>query len=449
MLIKPDKEVRFNYKIEEGINPYIGFMSFQHFRGEKLYSDSIVKLENNMTETEAFECYPIPDDVEENGREQGYYPDSSVAYIRILWKEFEPKQGEYNFKFIEDIIADAKAHNQSLTFRLMPHSTRSRDDVPEWLKSLMVCPERPDGKRVKDSPLDPLFIDLFCNAIRKIGERFDDNPVFDAIDISLPGAWGEGHNVNQFSTELIQKIVDTYTTVFKKTQLMGQLARPDLIYYASKQSPIGWRGDGLGDPFHTEEYYPPNIEKLPEVWKKAPVSFEAYWWLGEWKRQGWDIDIIIEKTLQWHISSFNAKSLPIPYEWKDKVDYWVSRMGYHFSVDYFCYPSSAQNGDILELELGIDNCGVAPIYRYIPLKIRIVNSNNSFEFETPVDIRNWMPGKNTEKFNISLPQNIADGEYRIEVGIYDEVNSIIYLCTDAERDGSYYKLGEMYLCKGE
>ena len=443
MLRLADKKTKFTYKPEEGINPYIGFMSFQHFRGEKLYSDSVVKPENNFTETEPFECYPIPEDVEENGREQGYYPDSSVAYIRILWKEFEPIQGEYNYKFIEDIIEKAKAHNQSVIFRLMPHSTRARDDVPEWLKSLMPCPERPEGKRVKDSPTEPLFVELFCNAIRKIGERFDDEPIFDTIDISLPGAWGEGSDINKFSPELMKKLIDTYTDVFKKTQLIGQLAKPDLIHYAGKILPIGWRGDGLGSPAHTEIHYPPNIAKLSDVWKKAPVSFEGYWWLGEWKRQGWDIDIIIEKTLQWHISSFNAKSLPIPYEWKDKVDYWVSKMGYHFYVDYFRYPSSAEKGDTLELELGIDNCGVAPIYRYIPLKIRLSGCNAAFEFETSVDIRNWMPGKISEHFELSLPENIPTGEYNIEAGIYDDVNPVVYFCTNAIRDGKFYLLGKV------
>ena len=57
----------FNYKTEEGQNPSTGFMSFQHFRGEKLYSDCIVRPENHMTETEHYECYPVPDYVEEKG----------------------------------------------------------------------------------------------------------------------------------------------------------------------------------------------------------------------------------------------------------------------------------------------------------------------------------------------------------------------------------------------
>ncbi len=443
MIRKANQVRHFNFKPEEGQNPYIGFMSFQHFRGEKLYSDSIVKPENNYTETEPFECYPIPEDVEENGREEGYYPDSSVVYIRMLWKEFEPEQGKYNYKLIEDIIAESKAHNQSLVFRLMAHSTRARDDVPEWLKSLIPCPARPDGERVKDSPTDPLFLELFCQAVRKLGERFDDDPVFDAIDISLPGSWGEGHNLHLYSPEALQKLVDTYTDVFKKTQLIGQLSRPELIHYASRVNPVGWRGDGLGHPPHTEQIYPPRIEKLSEVWKKAPVSFEAYWWLGEWMRQGWDIDVVIEKTLEWHISSFNAKSLPIPYAWKDKVDYWISKMGYHFALDYFKYPSNAAAADVLALELGVENHGVAPIYRYIPVKIKLSNANAAFEFQTDIDMRNWLPGKITENVCITLPENMPAGEYDIEIGMYNDLNPVIYLCTDAVRNGSFYKIGRI------
>ena len=139
MLRTPTKEEGFEYRIEEGQNPYIGFMSFQHFRGEKLYSDIVVKPENKLTETERVECYPVSPDAEENGREEGWYPDTSVVYIRVLWKEFEPEQGIYNYEFIENILKEAKAHKQTLIFRLMAHSTRASDDVPDWLKKLIPC----------------------------------------------------------------------------------------------------------------------------------------------------------------------------------------------------------------------------------------------------------------------------------------------------------------------
>ncbi len=434
---------KFLYKQEEGLNPYIGFTSFQHFNGEKLYSDSIVKPENNGTETEAFECYPVPDGVEENGREQGFYPDSSVAYIRVLWKEFEPEQGVYNYKFIEDILCEARAHNQTVAFRLMAHSTCARDDVPEWLKKLIDTPERPDGMRVKDSPTEPLFLKLFCKAVRKLGERFDDDPVFGFVDISLPGAWGEGHNLHLYSQEVLNEIVDTYIDVFKHTQIMTQCTRYEIIDYAKKITNLGWRGDGLGNPEHIFKHYPERIAKISDNWKIAPVAFESYWWLGEWKRKGWDIDDIIEKTLGWHISLFNGKSLPIPYEWKDKIDYWISKMGYHFAIDYCVFPENCFSMETLEIELGIENHGVAPIYKDIPLRIRLSNGTNSCELETDVDIRRWMPGKTTEKLVLSLPKCMEKGDYDIEIGIYNRETPVVYFCTDATRDGAFYKVGRI------
>ncbi len=435
----------FNYKKEEGQNPYIGFMSFQHFRDEKMYSDIVVRPEANRTETERVECYPPAPDAEENGRDEGYYPDTKIAYIRVLWKEFEPKQDEYNYEFIEDIINKAKSHGQSLIFRLMAHSTRASDDVPEWLKELIPCPERPDGERVKDSPTDPLFIELFLKAVTKLGEHFDTCPDFEAIDISLPGAWGEGYKLDLYPDNVLETIMDTYTSVFKNTQLMTQLIRPNLIQYAKDRANlnVGWRGDGLGDPYHISDFYPKNIALIPDNWKTAPVSFESYWWLGEWERQGWNIDDIIEKTLSWHISSFNGKSMPAPEAWRDKLDYWVSKMGYHFTFNYITAPESVNPGEKLTLEVGIENVGVAPIYKDAKLIIRLKSKSSELVFTQDTDVRKWLPGKHKVIIEEVIPKNAPRGTYTVEAKLYYKDAGTIYFATDAERDGDYYKLSNI------
>ena len=441
-----EKKMRINYfnkRSEEKQNPYIGFTSFQHFRDESLYSDIVVRPERNMTETENVEGYPIPDYVPQEGRNEGYYPDTSVAYIRIFWKDFEPRQGEYNYKLIEDILSMAKRCDQTVMLRLMAHSTRVSDDVPEWLKEIVSCPERPDGARVKDSPLDEFFLDLFGKAIQKIGERFDSNPVLDVVDISLPGAWGEGHKLELYSPKALEKLMDVYTNVFQKTHLIGQAISPDLINYANDTKPVGWRGDGVGNAWHMHEYYPKTESKIPDVWEKAPVSFESFWWLGEWKRRDWNIDEIIDLTLKWHISTFNAKSLPIPNEWIEKIEYWNSKMGYHFSIDYFKYPEKVARVDNINLELCITNSGVAPIYNPLPLKVRLINRNKSYLFETDIDIRQWFPGKAVEYMELALHDNMVTGKYTIEIGIGGDVFPMLYLCTDAIRNGEYYQVGEI------
>ena len=447
MIRIPDQTRTFSYRPEDGQNPFTGFDSFQHFQGEKLYSDIVVLPENGMTETERVECYPISADAEENGREQGWYPDSSVVYIRILWKEYEPEQGVYNDAFIEQILSDARAHHQSLIFRLMAHSTRACDDVPEWLKALIPCPARPDGKRVKDSPTDPLFIELFLKAIEHLGRRFDADPILEAVDISLPGAWGEGHKLDLYPEGTFEKIIDTYVKVFPNTQLMTQLERPELVDYAWRTGGVrvGWRGDGLGNPNKIHITYPNAIARVTEAWKLAPVSFESYWWLCEWQRQGWDLDEIIEKTLSWHISSINAKSMPIPCEWREKVENRIRRMGYHFAIRSFRFPGAAQAGDTLRMELNVENTGVAPIYHRLPLCIRLTDGENSRVFETDVDITRWMPGEWQELVEITLPDDLPAGSYAIEISIDTKEYPMVYFATDAPRDGAFYRVGSMVI----
>ncbi len=438
---------QFSYARETEYNPYMGFNTFQHFKGEKLYSDIIVDKKNNMTETEHIECYPIPDYVEQNGREQGYHPDGNVAYIRILWRDFEPQKGEYNFGFVEDILNDAKAHGQTVMFRLMAHSTRKEDDVPEWLKEIVDCPERPDGMRVKDSPTDPEFLELFADAVRALGKRFDSNPTLDIVDLSLPGAWGEGHNVELYSLDSMKKLMDAYIEAFPNTMFISQVIVPELVSYINGKHKVGWRADGIGTQMHTYEYYPKLLNKIPEkdtIWENAPIAFESYWWLGEWQRQGWDTEKIFNRLLDWHATYFNAKSLPIPIKLKDTVENFISKMGYHFGITELCIPEHICKGNNLTIEYVIKNYGVAPIYHNVKTNWKLTAKNGkSYEFSAKKDIRDWLPGEHNITDEFLLPPETEKGEYTLSFGIGDSETPIIYLCNDLPRNGKYYDVAKI------
>lgn len=427
----------FRYQREKKQNPYIGFTSFQHFRDDELYSDLVVKPENNMTETEHVECYPVPSNVAEKGRSEGYYPDSSVAYIRVLWKEFEPTEEGYRYAFIDEILRKARSKGQTVMFRLMQHSTRESDDVPDWLKTKIVCPARPAGARVKDCPTDPKFLEYFGRAIRAFGARYDGDPTLAFVDISLPGAWGEGSHVDCFSEEQLKNFVDIYTDVFKHTLLIGQTCIPWLVKYSDEKRSMGWRADCIGRPNLTYEMLPPKVAEMGDVWKRGHVSFESYWWLGEWKRQGWDLDKIIETLQGWHVSTFNAKSLPIPWEWREKIDAWIARMGYHFVIDEVETEECVKRGEKFSVRLVIDNVGVAPIYHKLPLYFRLKNGRNEKIFDTCVDIRKWLPGKYKEHFELVIPKDFCAGEYELQVGIGGTGQPSVVFATDARSDGDW------------
>ena len=321
-------------------------------------------------------------------------------------------------------------------FRIMQHSTRESDDVPDWLKSKIKCPARPAGMRVKDCPSDSKFLEYFGRAIRAFGERFDGNPALAFVDISLPGAWGEGSHVDIFTKEDLEKFVDIYTDVFKNTLLIGQTCIPWLVHHSNEKTSMGWRADCIGRPDLIYEYLPPKVDKMGDIWKKGHISFEAYWWLGEWQRQGWDLDKIIDTLLGWHVSTFNAKSLPIPWEWQDKIDEWIAKMGYHFVIDEAEMKTVVNRGERVSLRLLIDNVGVAPIYHKLPLWVRIKNAEFQKDFKTDVDIRKWISGKYEENIIWDIPVEMPKGQYALQVGIVGK-NSEVVFATNAEQDGAY------------
>ncbi len=429
------KKIKFKYDREKSQNPYIGFTSFQHFRNDELYSDLIVLPENNMTETEHVETYPVPDYVEEKGRAQGYYPDCSVVYIRILWKEFEPTQGGYRYAFIEDILKKAEQNGQTVMFRLMPHSTRESDDVPDWVKTLVKCPVRPEGAREKISPSDPKFLRLFGNAIRALGEKFDGNPTLAYVDVSLPGAWGEGSSCFLFTKEQLKDFADIYTKYYPNTRLIGQISEPWLVHYMNESANVGWRADCIGRPNLLHEFVPSMQVQMPDIWKTGHVSFESYWWLGEWKRKGWDLDEIIQSTLDWHISTFNAKSLPIPMEWQGKIEDWIAKMGYHFVIDSVCVEDKIANKK-LRIRLCVENVGVAPIYHPLPLRIKL-KGEKELVLDTDVDIRKWVEGKYTEEIALDLPTDLPTGVYSLRIGLGGGEYPVAYFATNAPQEDGY------------
>ncbi len=445
----PDTQTTFSPLDEPISNPYIGFTSYQKFRGDPLFSDIVVRPENNGTETERTECYPVSAATAQNGMLEGFYPDTEVAYIRILWKDYEPQRGAYNDALIADILEKAKARGQTVMLRLLPHSTRARDDVPDWLKTLIPCPERPEGQRVKDSPADPVYLRHLSNAIEAIARRFDGNPTLDVMDISLTGAWGEGHRLDRYPREALESLVDVYTRSFTHTRLVGQSAAPWLVEYACRSCPCGWRGDGVGEPNHMTVKYPLAAEQIPDVWQRAPVSFESYWWLGEWERRGWDIDEVIEKTLAWHVSTFNAKSFPIPAKWEDKIRFWLSKMGYHLFLEHFAYPGRAQPGDVLQFRILAENRGVAPIYNAIPLRLRLQSEDKTFCFTTGIDVRQWLPGKHAAAFEVALPSDIPAGTYSAELSISGEETPVIRWETQGVWNDAFLKAGQIEIVPGE
>jgi hypothetical protein len=162
---------------------------------------------------------------------------------------------------------------------------------------------------------------------------------------------------------------------------------------------------------------------MKDAWKKAPVSLEICGTFLRWKNQeGYtreDVKYIFDQCLKWHVSSFNAKSSPVPDEWTDLVNDWLKKMGYRFVLRSFSYPESITPSEKLSFTSWWENKGVAPCYKKYCLAIRLKNQKRNEVIITDADITSWMPGDNLYDNSIFIPVDMPEGEYQLQIGIVD------------------------------
>jgi hypothetical protein len=428
------------------VNPDIGFMTFQRFNGDALNAG-----------TKWTEGFPIQYQPFQGSLENKDFPMTSIAYFRIYWRFLEPEKGIYNWEMIDKALQTAHARHQTLMLRIAPHGTDAASDVPGWYRRQTGEEFHPapggwqatKGKWLID-PENPAYAEEFGGFIRALGNRYDGNPDLDLVDISILAAWGEGAGTNLLTDKTRHALIDSYTDSFHKTPLVTQLGDEKTVAYTLSRSyeaagedaaakrraaslgderpHVGWRADCLGDlgGFSKTvnlmtDVYPEAIINLglANAWKTAPVTMEACGVMQDWKNRGWDLQYIIDQSIQWHMSSFNAKSSPVPPAWRAQVNEWLNRMGYRFVLRRFTYPGTVGASRKLAFTSWWENQGDAPAYRRYPFALRLKRGADSAILVTDADIRTWLPGDNLYNDSVFVPRSLPEGDYTLEIALID------------------------------
>jgi hypothetical protein len=427
------------------VNPGIGFMTFQRFNGDR--------LNEGLKWTEG---YPIEYQPFRGTLENENHPMTSIAYFRLYWKFLEPEQGKYRWELIDKALATARERGQTLMLRIAPYGTGPDNDVPDWYRGLVG--EEPEEKRRipkwRTDPENPLYVKHFTAMVRALGARYDGHPDLESVDLSIVGAWGEGAGSDLLSEPVRRALVDAYIDSFRKTPLVMLLTDEKTNKYGLSRANVGWRVDCLGDLggfnpnwSHMHDYYPQAIINfgMRDAWKKAPVTLEVCWVMQHWLNKGWDVDYIIDQSLKWHISSFNAKSSPVPREWQPQVERWLKRMGYRFVLRKFTYPSEVTQNGKLAFTSWWENKGVAPCYRRFPLALRLTNERAAAVLPTDADITSWLPGDNLYDDAVFVPPDLTPGDYDLDLAILDARSGrpkMKLAIAGAKNDG-WYHLGRI------
>ena len=427
------------------LNPGIGFMTFHRFNGDALNTGK------SWTEGK-----PIVYQEFDGNAENQDYPMTTIAYFRIYWKFIEPQMHKYRWDLIDEALKTARERGQTLMLRIAPYGTGTQNDVPDWYRAMVGKRKDLPVKKWQVDPEDLRYVKHFGNMIRLLGERYDGHPDLESVDVAIVGAWGEGAGSALLAQRTRQALVDAYIDSFKKTHLVMLLTDKETNSYALSQADVGWRVDCLGDMggfsptwSHMNDYYPQAIInfRVRDAWKKAPVTFEVCWVMQHWKDMGWDVDHIIDESLKWHISSFNAKSSPVPKEWWPSVNRWLKKMGYRFVLRKFTYPAILNPNSKLSFTSWWENKGVAPCYKKFPLALRLKNDEKTEILVTKADIRTWLPGDNLYNDTVLVPSNMPQGEYNLQIGILDPLSNKpkVKLAISGREPDGWYHLGKIMI----
>jgi len=428
------------------LNPGMGFSTFQRFNGDTL------NVGLKWTEGHPIEYQPFRGTLINKN-----HPMTTIAYFRIYWKYLEPEEGKFNWDLIDTALKTAKERNQTLMLRVAPHGPGTSDtDVPSWYRAMVGAKTEwpPVGKKWMIVPNDSIYAFYFGRLITELGKRYDGNPDLESVDLAIVGAWGEGAGANLLKDEIRKKLVNAYTDNFKKTPLLALLTDEKTNMYALSQANVGWRVDCLGDMggfrpnySHMEDVYPQRINNfgVKDAWEKAPVSFEVCWVMQKWKDEGWDIEYIIDQSLKWHISTFNAKSSSVPEEWVPSVNRWLKKMGYRFVLRNFSYTDLVSPNGVLKFKSWWENKGVAPCYKDFSLAFRLKSTSNEKIFITDADIKQWLPGDIIYDNSLTIPKDFPHGIYDLQVAIIDKNDKKpkVNLAIQGRDNEGWYQLGKM------
>lgn len=143
---------------------------------------------------------------------------------RFTWNYLEPKQDQYNWSVIDNVIARAKKYSKKIMLRVT-----AGINTPGWVfaNGAQYIPATVDNNYLKVPVFwDPIYLESWCNFIRALADRYEGNA--DVIGIQMAGAglvaemsiyvpdidWTQhGYSVDNYVSAW-KKIIDAYRTSF-------------------------------------------------------------------------------------------------------------------------------------------------------------------------------------------------------------------------------------------
>ena len=176
----------------------------------------------------------------------------------------------------------------------------------------------------------------------------------------------------------------------------------------------------------------------------APVAFETCGDMRNWVRNGYDVEWIYDWALEHHTSYINNKSAPIPDGTRPLIENMLRRLGYRFVLRKLTHPVRVAPGAELNIEMAWENVGVAPCYEDYSAAVSLVDAdgNRAWTRAMESNTRRWLPGAIQVSAAPKLPDDLAPGQYSVEVAVVDpdSVEPVMKLAIEGLQPSGWYRL---------
>lgn len=396
-------------------------------------------------------------------------PAHNLIYVDFKWSELEPEKGVFAFDAIEEQYQFKKWQEQGcrMVLRFVMDNPNTVDgdpdiqrmDIPKWLYDeleeenaegegagtfyngetilalLGGCGFSPNYKSEK-------LLAYHENVVKALAERYDDPSITAYVEVGSLGHWAEFHTwptgTGEFpDPELAQKYMQPYADYFKNVKV--GIRKP---YALAADNNWGLYNDifGMGGstPTFLEWAATGNNDMPGATAEDTAASAMPDWWKlnysggefanGDFRTNALDENIcevmamIRDSHTTWlgPCSACDIKHSTNDFDtYAYNIEVMMKEMGYRYTVKTVSKKDVFAKGNAEEIEIAIQNNGVAPVYYNCPVTLSLVDNNSNTVASNVIDCNTteWLPGRSTVKALFNVPSDIADGEYSLYISM--------------------------------
>ncbi len=139
---------------------------------------------------------------ERNAGDLAAVPGLDHLYLRLAWSQLEPREGQYDWALIDEVVAEYTPQGLGVAFAFTCKETAVEYATPRWVRDAGARGTELVGRVPWDASLrvwepdygDPVFLAKLGNFHRAVAARYADAPWLRYVQIASYGTWGEGHN---------------------------------------------------------------------------------------------------------------------------------------------------------------------------------------------------------------------------------------------------------------